>query len=124
MITRSLPGSQDVGPYTPKQLSEYWHKIRISAASRNTFQKDSRELIIPSMAKSGHETFTYYAPRTEFCVDGMILPVYFKNQFLETFGSIFYVLNFPARTSPPCFLSNLLLISHYQSSEISNFVTS
>ena len=44
------------------------------------------------MAHTGPESFVYYAPRTDFYVDGMISPGYFKNQFLETFGSISYVL--------------------------------
>ena len=92
MITRSFPGSEDAGMYMPKQISEFWDNILISAASRNTLQKFSRELIIPSMAHSGPESFAYYAPRTDFYVDGMISPGYFKNQFLETFGSIYYVL--------------------------------
>ena len=92
MITRSFPGSQDAGMYTPKQLPEFWDNILISAASRNALQKFSRKLIIPSMAHSGPESFAYYAPRTDFYVDGMISPGYFKNQFLETFGSISYVL--------------------------------
>ena len=92
MITRSFPGSQDAGMYTPKQLSEFWDNILISAASRNALQKFSRELITPSMAHSGPESFAYYAPRTDFYVDGMISPDYFKNQFLETFGKISYVL--------------------------------
>ena len=92
MITRSIPGSQDAGMYTSKQLLEFWDNILISAASRNSLQKFSREIIIPSMAHSGPESFAYYAPRTDFYVDGMISPGYFKNHFLETFGSISYVL--------------------------------
>ena len=83
MITRSFPGYQDAGMYTPKQLSEFWENILMSAASRNALQKFSRELINPSMANSGPEVFAYYAPRTDFYVDGMISPGYFKNQFLR-----------------------------------------
>ena len=82
MITRSFPGSQDAGMYTPKQLSEFWDNILISPASRNAFQKFSRELIIPSLAHSGPESFAYYAPRTDSYVNGMMSRGYFKNQFL------------------------------------------
>ena len=92
MITSCFPGSQDAGMYTPKQLSDFWDNILISAASRNVLDEFSRELIIPPMAHSGPESFAYYAPRTAFYVDGMISPDYFKIQFFETFGSISYVL--------------------------------
>ena len=34
------------------------------------------------------------APRTDFYVDNMISPSYFKNQFMDTFGSVAYVLEF------------------------------
>ena len=91
MITRSFPGSQDAGKYTLKQVSEFWDNIFISAASRNDLEKFSRELIVPSMAHSGPESFAYYAPRTDFHVDALISPGYFENQYLETFVSISYV---------------------------------
>ena len=36
--------------------------------------------------------FSYYAPRTDFVDDNMISPGYFKDQFMDTFGPIEYVL--------------------------------
>ena len=66
----------------------------ISAASRKALQKFSRELIFPNTAFHGAEHYSYYASRTDFYVDNMISPSYFKNQFMETFGSVAYVLEF------------------------------
>ena len=57
-------------------------------------QKISRELIVPNTAIHGPEQYFYYAPRTGFYVDNMISPSYFKNQFMDTFGSVAYVLEF------------------------------
>ena len=82
--------SQDAGMYTKRQLSDFWDNILISAASRNALQKLSRELIIPSASSKGPDEFCYYAPRTDFYVDTMISPGYFKEQFISTFGIIEY----------------------------------
>ena len=79
---------------TRAQLSEFWDNILISAASRKTLQNFSRELIVPNTAIRGPEQYSYYAPRTDFYVDNMISPSYFKNQFMDTFGSVAYVLEF------------------------------
>ena len=57
-------------------------------------QKFSREIIVPNTAIHGPEQYSYYAPRTEFYVDNMISPSYFKNQFMDTFVSLAYVLEF------------------------------
>ena len=57
-------------------------------------QKFSRELIVPNTAIHGPEQYSYYAPRTDFYVDNMISPSYFKNQFMDRFGSVAYVLEF------------------------------
>ena len=78
--------------YTRAQLSEFWDNILISAASRKALQKLSRELIVPNTAIHGPEQHSYYAPRTDFYVDNMISASYFKNQFMDTFGSVAYVL--------------------------------
>ena len=57
-------------------------------------QKFSREPIVPNTAIHGPEQYSFYAPRTDFYVDNMISPSYFKNQFMDTFGSIANVLEF------------------------------
>ena len=57
-------------------------------------KKFSRELIVPNTAIHGLEQYSCYAPRTDFYADNMISPSYFKNQFMDTFGSVAYVLQF------------------------------
>ena len=91
---RAFGGAGDAGIYTRAQLSEFWDNILISAASRKALQKFSRELIVPNTAIHGPEQYSHYAPRTDFYVDNMISPSYFKNQFMDTFGSVAYVLEF------------------------------
>ena len=82
--------SQDEGMHKKGQLSDFWDNILISAASINALQKVSRELFIPSVSNKGPDEFGYYAPCTDFYVDNMILPGYFKEQFISTFGIIEY----------------------------------
>ena len=95
LVSRRLfGGAGDAGLYTHAQLSEFWHNILISAASKKALQKFSRELVVPNTAIHGPEQNFYYAPRTDFYVDNMISPSYFKNQFMDTFGSVAYVLDF------------------------------
>ena len=91
---RTFGGAGDAGIYTRAQLSEFWDNILISADSRKALQKFSRELIVPNIAIHGPEQYSYYAPRTDFYVDNMISPSFFKNQFMDTFGSVAYVLEF------------------------------
>ena len=80
---RAFRGAGGAGIYTRAQLSETWDKIFMSAASRKALQKFSRELIAPNTAIHGPEHYSYYAPRTDFYVDNMISPSYFKNQFIS-----------------------------------------
>ena len=89
---RVFGGPGDAGIYARAQLSDFWDNILISPASRKALQKFSRELIVPNTAIHGLEQYAYYAPRTDFYVDNMISPSYFKNQFMDTFGSVAYVL--------------------------------
>ena len=91
---RAFGGAGDAGIYTRAQSSEFWNNLHISAASRKALQKFSRELLVPNTAIHGPEQYSYYAPRTDFLVDNMISPKYFKNQYMDTFGSIAYVLEF------------------------------
>ena len=71
---------------TKGQLSDFWDNLLITAASRDALQK----LIIPSASNKGPDEFGYYAPRTDFYVDNMISPGFFKEQFISTFGIIEY----------------------------------
>ena len=91
---RAFDGAGDAGIYTRAQLSEFWDNILISAASRKALRNFSRELFVPNTAIHGPEHYSCYAPRTDFYVDNMISPSYFKNQFMDTFGSVAYVLEF------------------------------
>ena len=91
---RAFGGAGAAGIYTRAQLSEFWDNILISAASRKALQKVSRELIVPNTAIHRPEQYSYYAPPTDFYVDNMISPSYFNNQFMDTFGSVAYVLEF------------------------------
>ena len=72
-------------------------------------QKFSRELIVPNTAIHGPEQYSYYAPRTVFYVDNMISPSFFKNQFMDTFGSVTYILEFSG-ISFSCFLFVKLIV--------------
>ena len=85
---RAFGGAGDAELYTRAQLSEFWDNMFISAASRKTLQKFSREFIVPITAIHGPEKYSYYAPRKDLYVDNMISPSYFKNQFMDTFGSV------------------------------------
>ena len=91
---RAFGEAGDAGIYTPAHLSEFWHNILITAASRFSLQKFSRDLIVPNTAIHGPERISFYAPGTDFYVDKMTSPSYFKNQFMETFGSIAFVMDF------------------------------
>ena len=93
-FSRALGGAGDAGIYTRAELSEFWDKILISAASRKALQKFSREPIVPNTAFHGPKQYSYYTPRTDFYVDNIFSPSYFKNQFVDTFGSVSYVLEF------------------------------
>ena len=69
--------------------------ISLSALLQEKLCKNvSRKLIVISTAIHGPEQYSYYAPRTDFYVHNMISPSYFKNQFVETFGSVAYVVEF------------------------------
>ena len=88
----SLTGSQDAGMYTRSELRGFWDNILVNAAPRSTLKKFSQNLIFYSDSQEGPDGSHYYAPRTEFYVDKMISPEYFRNSFMDTFGPIAYVL--------------------------------
>ena len=92
MATQPLIGSQDAGMYTRNELRGFWDNILINAASRTALKKFSQNLIFYSTQQSGPDGFHYYTPRTDFYVDKMISPEYFKDRFMDTFGPVAYVL--------------------------------
>ena len=106
---RALGGAGDAGIYIRAQLSEFWDNILISVASRKVLQRFSRELIVPNRAIQGPKKYSYYAPQTEFYVENMISPNYFKNHFMDTFGSTAFVLDF-CGTYFSCFLFIKLIV--------------
>ena len=92
MSAQSLTGSQDAGMYTRNELRGFWDNILINATSRTALKKFPQNLIIYSTSPEGSDGFHYHTPRTEFYVDKMISPEYFKDQFMDTFGPVAYVL--------------------------------
>ena len=92
MTAQPLTGSQDAGMYTRSELRGFWDNILINAGSRTALKKFSQNLIICSNAQEGSDGFHYYTPRTEFYVDKMISPEFFKDRFMDAFGPVAYIL--------------------------------
>ena len=92
VAVHSFPGSQDAGKYTRSEHSNFWYSILIIAASRTALKKSSQKLIVFSNNNKNPDSFPYYATRTDFYVDNMISPGYFKDRFMDTFGPVAYVL--------------------------------
>ena len=88
----SFPGPQHAGMYNGSDLSSFWDSILISAASRNALTKFSQKLTVFSNNNKNRGSFPYHFPRTDFFVDNMISPGYFKDRFMDTFGPVAYVL--------------------------------
>ena len=78
---RAFGGAGDARIYRRAQPSEIWDKILVSAASRKSLEKISRELIIPNTAIHVSQEYSYYAPWTDFYVANMICSNYFKINF-------------------------------------------
>ena len=87
----SFPRSQDAGMYTRSELSNFWDSILIIADSRYALKKFSRKLIVFSNDNKDPDSFPHYAPRTDFFVDNMVSPGYFKDRFMDIFGPVEYV---------------------------------
>ena len=85
-------GAQDAGMYRRNELKGFWDSILINAASRTALRKFSQNLFVYTIAQGGTDGSHYYTPRTEFIVDKMISPGYFRVQVLDTFGPVVYVL--------------------------------
>ena len=92
VASHTFTGSQDAGMYTRNERKGFWDSIFINAASRTALKKFSQNLNLYTTAKEGTDGSHYYTPRTEFFVDKMISPGYFKDQFLDTFGPVVYIL--------------------------------
>ena len=87
-----FPGSQDARIFTRSELISFWDSILISSASRNDLIKFSQKFIVFSNNNKNSDSFPYYATRTDFYIDNMISPGYFKDRFMDTFGLVAYVL--------------------------------
>ena len=81
VVSHTFTGSQDAGMYTRNELKGFWDSILINAASRTALKKCSQILIVYTTAQNGTDDSHYYTPRTEFFVDKMISPWYFKDHF-------------------------------------------
>ena len=92
VASHTFTGSQDAGMYTRNELKGFSDSILISAASRTALKTFSQNLIVYTTAEEGTDASHYYTLRTEFFVDKMISPGYFKDQILDTFGPVVYVL--------------------------------
>ena len=92
MTAQPLTGSQHAGMYTRSELRGFWDNILINAASRTALKKFSENLIIYSNSHEVSDVSHYYIPTTEFYVDKMISPEYFKDRFMDTFGTVAYIL--------------------------------
>ena len=78
--------------YTRRELSSFWDSIFISAASWNASKELLQKIIVFSKNNKNPDSFPYYSPRTDFYVDNMISPGYFKDRFMDTFGPVAYFL--------------------------------
>ena len=92
MTAQPLTGSQDAGMYTRSELRGFSDNILINAASRTASKKFSQNQIIYSTPQDGSDGFHYYTPRTEFYVDKILSPEYFKDRFMDTFGPVDFIL--------------------------------
>ena len=78
--------------YTRNEFRGFWDSILINIASRTALENFSQNLIVYTTAEEGTGGSHCYIPRNEFFVDKMISPGYFKDQVLDTFGPVVYVL--------------------------------
>ena len=92
MTAQPLTGSENAGMFTRSEHRGFWDNILINAASRTALKKFSQNLIIYSAPQEGYYGFHYYTAGTEFYVDKMISPEYFKDRFMDTFGPVAYIL--------------------------------
>ena len=93
VASHTFTGSKDVGMYTRNELKGFWDSILINAASRTAMKKFSQNLFVYTTAKEGTDTSHYCTPRTQFFVDRVISPGYFKDQFWTHSGPSFMYLS-------------------------------
>ena len=93
VASHTFTRSQDAGMYIRKELRGFWDSILINAASRTALEKFSKNIIVYTTAQEGTDGSHYYTPRTEFFVDKVISPGYFKDQFMDTLGPVVYVFD-------------------------------
>ena len=74
--------------YNRSKLSSFWDSNLITAASRKALKKFSQKLIVFLNDKKNPDSFSYYAPRTDFSVDNILSPGYFKDRLMDTFGPV------------------------------------
>ena len=92
VVSLTFTQSQDAGIYTCNELKVFWDSIIINTALRTALKELSQNLIVYTTTQKGTDRSHYYTPRTEFFVDKMISPGYFKDQFSDTFVPVVYVL--------------------------------
>ena len=93
VASHAFTGSRDAGMYTRNELKGLWDSIVINAASRTEVKKFSQNPIVYTAAQEGTDGSQYYTPRTEFFVDQMISPGYFKDFFWAHLGLSFMYLS-------------------------------
>ena len=72
--------SPDSGMYTRNELRRFWSSILINAASRTALKNLLQSLVVYTTDQEGTDDSRYFTPRTEFFVDKMISPGYFKDE--------------------------------------------
>ena len=103
---RAFGGAGDVGIYTRAQLFELWDNILIMAASGKLF-KNSIENQRSQYSNSWTRTLFLLCSANGLLCGQIDFPSYFKNQFMDSFGSIAYVLEICGIFFSLLFLSNL-----------------
>ena len=79
--------------YRRSELCGYRDNIINNSASRTASKKFSQNLIVYSTPQKGSDGFHYYTPGTEFSLDKMVSPEYFKDSFMHTFRPVAYILH-------------------------------
>ena len=92
--SHTFTGSQDAGMYT-RTLAMSLKDFGIASSSmppRDRLLKISHKIFCLHNRPRRTDCSYYYNPRTKFFVDKMISAGYFKDQFLDTFGPVVYIL--------------------------------
>ena len=92
VASHTFNGSQNAGMYTRNEVKGFWDSILINAASKTAVKKFSKNLIVYTTAQERTDGSHYYTPQTEFFEDEMISAGYFRDEFLDIFGTVVYKL--------------------------------